>query len=139
MQSPTPEISITTRECDSGLILIDELFAGGVDLRYEIENRFTASYKAEGVIAAVKDIPLISDFSAELTADPSYSFSRSHFSAPLNAQAAVTVNVLALSGGISSLYTAPADSAAPPFTAAITRVFHSAQQYRFLFHSQCLL
>ena len=121
----TLEISITTRECDSGLILIDELFAGGVDLRYEIENRFVASYKAEGVIAAVKDIPLISDFSAELTADPSYSFSRSHFSAPLNAQAAVTVNVLALSGGISSLYTAPADSITPPFTAAITRVFHS--------------
>jgi DNA polymerase-4 len=122
----TLEITVTTRECDGGLILIDELYAGGIDLRYEIENRFAASYKAEGALVSVKDIPLISDFNAELTSDPSYSFSRNHFSAPLNAEAGVTLNILALSGGISSVYNTSLQNGAAPVTAGITRAFHSA-------------
>lgn len=121
----TMEIHITTMENGSGRILIDEVYASESDLNFEIENRLHTAYKKEGVILSVKEIPLVSNFSAELTSESAYSVSHNHASVPVTAITGVTLNALSLSGGVSANYRGGDYNGTSYNEGTITRAFHS--------------
>ncbi len=116
------EITINTDHQKSGSIMIDELYARNNEPYYTAENRFSTSYKADGVILSVKNFPLISDLKAEVQSDQLYSFTHNSFSAPVHLLSDVTVTALKLSGGVSSEFNAHTQNADTP---KLTRIFHS--------------
>lgn len=121
----TLEAAVITSEQKSGVILFDELYASGTDLRYAAENRLVLSYNHEEPLLSVGEMPLISGVAAHLVSDQSYSFSQYNFSSPVSADAALNIIMLSISGGISSVYSASNLNTAPLTSAVLSRMYHS--------------
>lgn len=122
------EVQITAPQQSQGKIYIDEIYLAETKQEYLGENRFFISYTREGPLVAVKDFPILSDLSADITTNQFYSFSNNYLSIPLTTNAGITITGIKINAGISSLFSQSWSSDPDLLNdkkAAILRIYHS--------------
>ena len=119
------EITVETTETGSGRIFLDELYASGTQLKYDLQNTFTASYQFEEAVVSIHEFPLIGGIHAELESVQMYSISTKSFSSPLSAKAGFSLAFLDLKGAATSSFRGSDSSGNPVIDGSITKISHS--------------